>query len=209
MSTPQLISLPDFICFASVIMNITRINGGNESPYNFEEQFFGWSGERWSAQVDIPPILAAEKAGEIRAFGVRMKGRLNYVLFGDPSAKTPRGVATGAPVVKGAGQVGNTLITDGWTANTVGVLKTGDYIQLGSGLDSRLHMLMEDVDSDGTGSAELILEPALRGSPVDNSPIITENARGVFRMTSDDFSWSVGLKKIHRFNFNFVEVVNA
>lgn len=209
MSTAQIITLPSFLCFASVVMTISRVNGLSESPYNYEEQAFGWAGERWSAQLDVPNTLDAAKAAEIKAWGVRMKGRLNYVLFGDPSSKTPRGVATGAPQVKGSGQVGNTLLTDGWTINTAGIMKAGDYIQLGSDSSSRLHMVVEDANSDSGGNAALIIEPALRSSPLDNSAIIVNEAKGLFRLTSDDWSWSVGLKKVHRFSFSLIEVVNA
>ncbi len=69
--------------------------------------------------------------------------------MGDPVNTSPRGAATGTPLVKGASQTGNTLTTDGWTTGVTGILKAGDWIQLGTGSTSTLHKLQQAADSDG------------------------------------------------------------
>lgn len=63
-----------------------------------------------------------------------LKGRQGTFLLGDSILKAPRGTALGTPVVSGAGQTGDTLITSGWPVASNGLLKKGDWIQLGSGL---------------------------------------------------------------------------
>lgn len=86
-------------------------------------------------------------------------------------AFAPLGVATGTPLVNGAGQTGTSLITDGWT-NSVTVLKAGDWIQIDG--DKKVYTITEDAISSGAGAATLKIFPALRKSPPDNFAIYTD-----------------------------------
>lgn len=209
MSTPPLITLPTSVCFASVVMNLRRVVGRTASPFTLEEQSFKWPGEQWGMELTMPPIKGRALAEEWISFMLQLEGSYGYFLIGDPTAKTPQGVATGTPLVDGINQTGNTLLTKGWTPNTVGILKRGDYLQLGTGTNTRLHKLTADVDSDVSGNAALPIVPALRTSPANNDPIVVNDAKGIFRLTSNDFSWSVDPGSIYRFRFNALEVVNA
>lgn len=209
MSTPPLVALPSSSCIASVIMSLTRVVGLTESPYTLEEQSFKWPGERWSIDFRLANITNRGTASDWMAFGAKLQGKYGRFLIGDPAARMPRGVATGVPVVNGGGATGNTLPTKGWTPSTNGILLKGDYIQLGTGVNSRLHMLTENINSDAGGNANLSVEPALRTSPADNSPIITNNPVGLFRMSENTFAWSVDPGMVYRFSFQAVEVLGA
>lgn len=209
MTTPPLLDLPSSACVANVVMSLERAVGITESPFTFEEQAFQWEGERWLVDFELPPITSRAIAADWQAWGVKIKGTFGRFLMGDPSARIPRGVATGTPVVKGANQVGETLITDGWTINTNGIMLKGDYFQLGTGASSRLYMLTEDVNSNGSGEATLSFGPALRSSPSDDAPLVVTDAKGVFRLTENVFPWSVQPGKVWRFSFSAIEVVNA
>lgn len=207
MSIPPLINLPDSACIASVVMTLTSVSSVTESPFTLEQQAFKWPGQRWSASVDIPPTRNRAIASDWMSFFARLEGRYGNFLMGDPSAKAPRGVATGTPIVSGASQIGNTLNTSGWSNNITGILLKGDFIQIGTGANSRLHMIVEDANSNGSGQAALVIQPALRGSPANGTPINVSNPVGVFRMAQDAFSYSVAPGKIWRFSFEAVEVL--
>lgn len=209
MPAPTLLELPDSSCIASVIMTLTRVTGVTISPFTLDEQKFKWPAEQWSIDFRLPVIVDRAIAAEWQAFGVLLEGKYNTFLMGAPGARLPRGSALGAPKIDGASQVGNSIITKDWTPNSTGVLLKGDYIQLGTGSSSRLHMVTNDVDSDGAGNATINLMPALRSSPVDSSDIVTSNARGVFRLVDDSFSWSIDPGPVYRMSFQALEVVNA
>lgn len=203
-----LVTIPDR-CASSVIMSLRRVVGMAGSPFTLEEQSYKYPGEQWAISFRLPPSVTREIASEWIAFGIKLQGTYGRFLMGDPMGKVPQGVATGTPLVNGGAQSGNTLVTDGWTTNVNGILKTGDYIQLGTGTSSRLHMVVENANSNAFGQATLNIEPALRTPPADNSAIIVNNAKGIFRLTDNNFSWSVDPGPVYRVSFEAVEVVNA
>lgn len=207
MATPSIISVPNSACFASVVMTLTRVVGVTESPFTLEEQAFRWPGERWSMSLRMPPITNRIIAGEWQSFFASLKGRYNHFLMGDPAARQPMGVATGSPVVNGLGQSGNNLSTSGWSPSVQNILRRGDYIQLGSGPSSRLHMIVEDANSNASGISTLSIEPALRVSPADGSSVVVNDPKGVFRLAQNDVSWSTAPGKIWSFSLEAIEVL--
>lgn len=207
MATAPFLTLPASACFASVNITLKRVVSETASPFTLQEQSFKWPGEQWLLEFSMPPFTRRSIASEWIAFLAKLEGKYGRFLIGDPSAKVSQGSALGNPVVQGAGQLGNTLITSGWTPNSVNVLMQGDYIQLGSGLDSKLHMIVDNASSDGSGNANLSIVPAITQSPATASSIITQDAKGLFRLDSNDVSWSVAPGKIYRLSFNAKEVV--
>lgn len=147
------------------------------SPFSFRSQRQQFSGQYWGLEMGFP-VLTREQAEPWIAFLLKLNGPAGTFLAGDPQGRTPRGVATGTPLVKGASQTGQSLITDGWTASTTNILKAGDYLQIGQ----RLYKNLSDVDSNGSGEATLDIWPALRDSPSDNESITLENTKGLFRL---------------------------
>ncbi len=206
MSVPSLITVPDS-CPESIVMTMTHVVGRTSSPFTLEEQSFKWPGEQWAIDFNLPPQITREVASQWIAFGLKVKGSFNNFLMGDPSAKIPMGIATGTPQVDGNNQTGDALLTKGWTPSTQNILKAGDYIQLGSGLTSRLHMILDDVSSEPGGGALLSISPTLRYSPTNNATITVINPRGVFRMVDNAFSWNVVPAKIYRMSFRAQEVL--
>lgn len=84
---------------------------------------------------------------------------------------TPSGVATGTPLVAGASQTGEYLVTDGWTPSITGILKAGDILSL-AGLNA-VRDVVEDASSNGSGQATLRLNPPIwaGASPADNAAL--------------------------------------
>jgi hypothetical protein len=208
-SVPPLVTLPTPFCPSSAVLTLRSVVSRTVSPYTLQEQAFKWAGEQWTIDVQLAPIKGRENAAKWQAFGLSLQGGFGYFLMGDPLGKQPRGSAGGTPLVNGAGQTGDTLQTDGWPVSTAGILLAGDYIQIGTGIEAQLYMILEDANSDSGGNSILRISPSLRGSPSDNAAIITSNPQGLFRMNSNDFSWSVAPGQIYTFSFRAVEVINA
>lgn len=160
------------------------------SPFTFSQQAQAHQGQAWALSMSLPPMERADAEAWV-AFLLKLNGRQGTFLFGATHWATPRGVATGTPLVNGGSQTGNELVTDGWTTGITGILKTGDMIQLGSGASARLHKVLEDVDSDGGGNATLLIWPSLRTSPADDAAIVVSSAKGLFRLVANQVGWDV------------------
>lgn len=117
--------------------------------------------------------MTAEMFGPIEGFLMSQQGSFEAFAFIHPSKKAPLGVATGTPVVNGAGQVGTSLATSGWTANITGIMKAGDIIGIAG--QTKVYMVTADANSDATGLATLIISPPLMQSPASLSAIVTSN----------------------------------
>ena len=203
------LTFPTHTGVASVQLTASVATSMSESPFTFGQQVVRHAGERWSATISLPQMRRSE-AEYWNAFLLRLKGKFGTFLLGDPIAATPRGsasTASGTPVVKGGNQTGNNLIIDGLPADASGYLLAGDYIQLGSGSTSRLYKVLEDVDTNATGEATLNLWPDLRSSPLDNSSVVVSNAKGVFRLASNETAWSVNGASIYGISFAAMEAL--
>jgi hypothetical protein len=190
----------------SIKMMASDIVGMNISPFSGAQQVYRYTGQFWSADIALPP-MKREKAEYWISFFLKLNGSYGTFLMGDPLGATARGVATGTPVINGASQTGGSLVTDGWTPGTTGILKAGDYIQLGAGATSRLHKVLDDVDSDGSGNATLQIWPDLRESPSDNATITVTNAKGVFRLTSTQAAFDINRMGIYGVTFGAQEAL--
>lgn len=176
------------------------------SPYTGESQVQEHQGQWWEAVVEYP-LMRRVQAEPVLAVLIQLKGRLGTLLLGDPDAKTPQGSAAGTPVVDGAGQTGQTLASRGWSASQNGVLRAGDYVQVGNGTTQRLHKVLKDVNADGAGKATLDIWPRLRESPADGAGIVTSDCKGVFRLASDETPWETDHRGLYRIVFAAREAI--
>lgn len=187
-----------------ISFRMNSIVGASRSPFTGAQQVYAHAGQFWSAEVELPPMERAD-AEEWIAFLASLNGMEGTFLMGDPVNTTARGAATGTPLVKGASQTGNTLTTDGWTAGVTGILKAGDWIQLGTGSTSTLHKLQQAATSDGTGEAVLEIWPGLRTAPADNAVITVASCKGLWRLASNEQGYDIGEAQIYGIAFNCVE----
>lgn len=209
MSESYPLNLPTQTGIRSVRMIARDSVGVSSSPFTFSQQVFRHQGQIWEADITLPP-MKRDDAEYWASFMLRLRGQYGTFLLGDPNAATPRGSASstpGTPVVNGASQTGDNLNVDGLPASVNGYLKAGDYIQLGSGASARLHKVLEDVNSDGSGEATLNIWPALRTSPADDATVTVSNAKGVFRLTSNENTWNISENSIYGITFGAVEAL--
>jgi len=134
----------------------------------------------WLATVTIGPRRREEVRGW-EAFIATFADTRDRVRFWDWHYESPAGLGTGVPLVKGAGQSGRSLLTDGWTVSTAGLLLAGDLI----GVNGELRRVIADGNSNGAGEITLSLDQALRSSPADNAPLTLTKPKALFICTTD------------------------
>ena len=154
--------------------------GVSRSPFTLQTQIQEYSGQLWLAEITLPP-MEREFAEIWISWLLQLSGSKGTFYLGDPLGKTPRGSAAGSPQVNGAGQTGQVIQSKGWAASITGILKAGDYLQIGT----RLHKVLRDTNSDGSGLATIDIWPRLRESPPDNATIVLSNTRGLFRLQNN------------------------
>lgn len=172
------------------------------SPLNGTVQTLEFPGSKWGGAYSLPPMKRVVAAAWL-GFFVQLRGGAGRFYGFDPGAKTPQGVASGAPLVDGAGQYpGNTLVTDSWPISTTGLLLPGDYFQVGD----ELKMVTASVGSNGSGQATITFEPPLRAAPVDNAAIIYTNPKCVMRLANDDqTAWDINTLNLYGITFVGIE----
>jgi hypothetical protein len=148
----------------------------------------------WSATVSIPPVRK-DLAEPWVAFLLSLRGQTGTFLLGDPNNTSPRGTATSATIT-------GTANSASLTVTMTGTLLAGDYIQLGSGSDATLHKVL--VDQNGNGTLEVW--PAIRKDRTAVSAVLT-NAKGVFRLSSNNQSWSINDNSAYGIQFECMEVI--
>jgi hypothetical protein len=126
--------------------------------------------------------MTRESAGAWSSFFLNLDGGYGSFWFGDVFNPEPMGSALGVPVVDGSSNAGRVVDSRGWTANTSGILKAGDRIQIGN----CLYQITKDVDSDSSGEAPLLIWPRLRATPADGSTIVTSSPKGLFVLSNPD-----------------------
>ena len=203
------LSLPSVSGISSVNFIARSSTGITASPFTFETQVFRNQGERFEADVTLAP-MKREDAEQWNSFFLKLYGQFGTFLLGDPNASVPRGTASssaGTPVVNGASQSGDTLNIDGVPTSQTGYLKAGDYIQLGTGLTSRLYKVLDDANSNSSGEVSLTIYPDLRSSPSDGATVVVSDAKGLFRLNTAAHQWSISQDSFYSMTFGAIEAI--
>lgn len=157
------------------------------SPLTGYTQLLANPNSHWRAHVSYA-LHGEETVRQMTTFILSLNGPQGKFLFFPPHAKTPKGHASGAPVIKGANQKGSQLITSGWQQKNGDstVLKKGDSITilLANGHNS-LHSLTSDAVVTSTNDAHLAITPPLRLPPRHGSRVITHDCFCVMRLAND------------------------
>jgi hypothetical protein len=180
------LALPTHTGLSSIKITMDSAVAVEQSPWDYTTEVQQNQGQCWHFQVALP-IMSRADAALWEAFFLKLNGRYGTFLLGHPGEATPRGVATGSPLVDGAGQSGQTLNIKGLTTGVTGIYKAGDWLQLGSGSTARMHKILDDANSDGSGKTSVNLWPNITLAEVqaDGATIIVNNVQGVFRMDAN------------------------
>lgn len=153
----------------------------SESPYNFNQQVFQYTGGRWFVEA-IFKVLTIDEVKPLQAALVGLQGNYGTFTIGPVLGSTTTAAgAVGTALVNGAGQTGNTLSTDTWGYNNTKVLNAGDYLEI----DSGFYQVISDVTTNGTGEADIDVFPQLR-EPADGSSIIYDNPQMLCRLLNNN-----------------------
>jgi hypothetical protein len=182
--------------------------GETVSPFTGGQQVQQWPGQWFEFEATMPRMTRAQ-AEQWNAFLAGLHGKLGTFLFGDPLSPAPQGVATGTPLVNGSNLNGaSQLNTKGWTHSVAGILKAGDYIQVtASGQPQRLHKLVQDAASDGSGNSTLQIFPSIRESLSDGTTIVLANTAGTFRLSENARIWQEEKDKTYSISFKGKEAI--
>ncbi len=171
----------------------------HESPLSGVEQVLERPGARWVGEITLPPMPRAQ-AASWTAFLVALRGSYGTFMFGDPDATAPRGSIAGTVTADGAAGARAVTLT-----GATGTLLAGDYIQIGSGVSARLHMVVQDWDAAVGGT--VAIEPPLRLAATA-APVIWQNPAGPFRLATGEVSWNTDVLSLYGITLAIREALN-
>lgn len=179
------------------------------SPFTFAQQAQAYAGQMWLADVTLPTITSRAAAEEWITFITSLRGQFGTFLMGIPEASVARGAARGTDtvVVNGDDHIGGSVDITSDQIGVTGYLKAGDYIQIGSLSTTRLHKVLQDVDTDGSGNATLDIWPGLRSSPANGATVVVEGAQGRWRLAMNESEWNLDVTSAYGMSFSAVEAV--
>ena len=202
------LALPATNTIRSIELRTVNAVAYSRSPFTFAGQAHEYAGKMWQADVTLKPMRRSDAEKWI-TWLISLKGQLGTFYLGDPLGCTPQGSGRDSDtvLVDGAVTSGNSIAIDSAPVSTTDFLKAGDYMQIGSGTSRQLFKVLNDVDTDATGSATVDVWPNVRTSISDNAAVTLESAQGVFRLASNETSWSVNEASIYGITFGAVEAV--
>jgi hypothetical protein len=179
--------------FAASNFFLETLTQSFESPLTRKQQVLELSGQRWRGTWTLPAMSKADAADWI-VFFLKLKGQVNTFTASDPDWQTNLGAWNGTPLVKGAGQTGNTLLIDGCTINVTSWAKSADYFKC----NGKLHRCTAAKNSNASGEVTLEFEPPIYNAPADNAPITFNPATIEMRLLSDgQGEWNSGFGYIY------------
>lgn len=202
--TETILTMPSPNNFTDSQFGFMAQDGTFVSNFTGQVQTVEFAGSFWQGSFTIRPMKSDETlCRQWQSFFASLGGRSGrfYAYDPDRTSLVYTGASIGAPLVNGANQTGNELITDGWTSGIT--IKAGSYIEV----NDEYKMITEDVVATG-GAATLSIFPALRASPPDNDTITTTNPKGIFMLDQPNFQWTSDKQKIVNIQFSFREAFN-
>lgn len=203
----------DFGGLATVELRTYNQTAISQSPFTFRQQTFRYPDQRWVMSVNVSAVRR-DQGERWATFITALNGVQGTFLMGDPLAARPQGAANGMTFAAGfpriaapAGAGTRQIEVEGFTADTAKVFQAGDYIQLGSGVTTTLHMVTFDADSNAAGVAQLAIWPAVRRNVNLHELVIYVNPRGRFRLASRDVSFSRNSSGVYSVAFEAREAI--
>lgn len=191
--------LPATPGFSQVSWHLLSVTAVSKSPFTLRSTIFEWPGQKLGAAVTTP-IMKRENGMLWQAFFAQLRGRVGTFWFGDSAFANKQEVGLGLPETVAISQ-GREVSSTGWTANTNGVVKAGDWLRIGG----KLRKALTTADSDAAGLASFLVWPDMQAVPT-GTPIIWESPKGVFRLDDDppELVWRTD-RLLDAFTFTIIE----
>ena len=201
------LTMPTTPNFVRSEWGIAKAVAQSQSPFTYSTQVHEFTGAKWYSSVTLPP-MSRTQANEWLAFFMQLHGQFGTFLMGDPDASAVQGTISNTIAVNGAHAVGAYDITvDNADTSESQLFKKGDYVQFNSGATSKLHMIIADVASDGSGNATLTIEPPLSSALADDATVTYASPKCVMRMTNNELTWSANHISLYGVSFSCEEVL--
>lgn len=171
------------------------------SQLSGSKQFKELPGSRWGGQLTWSNRQGLE-ARTLSAQLLSLRGMIGDFRITPPDHEG-LGTALGSGVVNGAGQTGDSIVTDGWVANQPILLEIGDYIEI----NGELKKVTERAASNGSGQSTIKFQPPIRKSPANNSAVITIEPKVTVRLTKPFNPASLSAPVIYAMSVDVEEVV--
>lgn len=196
-----LITMPSSPAFTKSEWGIRRTVAVSESPFTGATQVQKYDRAQWYATLTLPPMKRSQ-AAEWQAFFMECEGRANTFLLGDPDAKTVTGGSAPDDVsFASAEPKGETSIN--LTIGSGKKLNKGSYLQVGTGSSAKLYM----VTDNNTGNGTVSIQPPLKVAVGSGTSVDITSAQGVFRMDSNDLTWSANELSVYGVTFSCSEAL--
>lgn len=138
------------------------------------------------------------------AFLVGQRGQADTFTCVMEDQVTPQGTWLGTPVVNGAGQTGRTVALRGLTASQATAAKAGDLLKFAG--HTKVYMVTANAASDGSGLANVVIEPALIASIADGEGLVTSSVPFTVALASDSLDTSISPGVFYSLEIDLVEV---
>jgi hypothetical protein len=159
----------------------------------------------FSFTVQMPP-LQQEKAQEVFAFLQKQKGSFEDFTIVAPLDNLGAGKAETDIQVVGAHTSGDaTIALDGFTANQTGALKAGDLVKFAG--HSKVYMVQNNIDADGTGALTLQISPNLITTLADNEAVTVNKPSFTVYLESNEIMYSTDASGFYSISFDVREVI--
>jgi hypothetical protein len=184
---------PTLSNIANVDITLRRVTGVSESPFTFQQQVYEHQGARWELNVTFAPMTRAQ-AATLHGFLASLRGRRGtFLLSADPLAETPVSGGTDGNLSGSYAARATTIVTQAtetWVA--------GDWIQIGN----HLHKIVQR--NSGTNYD---IEPGLRQAYTNGTVIDATDPKGIWRLASDDFTYSINRSRFYQTTIACVEAL--
>jgi hypothetical protein len=163
----------------------------SESPFSYDAQTYVHQGARWECEVTLPPLSYAE-ARSVQAFIIGLKGQSGTFTFGHPLHTSTVTGNTNADAAIRAEQIS--------LGGSSTAIDAGTYLQLGD-------YLYITTTSKTSGIGLIGIQPPLRSAVSAGTTVDFTLPKSLWRMATNDVSWSTDTASMYGFTFAFVEAL--
>ena len=201
------LSVPTSPYYSKSSWALQRKTAISVSPFSGAQQVFEYDYALWTVSLTLPPMKRSD-AANWQSFILKLHGRKGTFLLGDPDARTPTGTISGSVTLGANIAVGDFTISISTSQNSLAnAFRAGDYIQLGSAGTSKLHMIVDDVNTDSSGDANINIEPAIKTAVTSGNTVVYNNPKGLFRMQNPQIDWDADEVSKYGISFSAVEAL--
>lgn len=198
---------PTSIGIADITFTMTNARASSQSPFTGRTQLYKWPLQQWDVSIMLPPVkrdLAEPWLTFLAKLNAGASTDFPSFHLSNPDA-TPLGSQPSNFIVNNGGDP-NTLLLGNLATGQNGVLEAGDYIRVGVGGSARYHKVLDTVNSDVSGNAEVLVWPANYQS-LSNAEGSLQDAYGTFILTEPSVSFNINSISSYGIEFSARSIV--